>query len=111
MKSIVSILNDVLFDWKKQHDILSGVASQFNECEDFLCFDDFPLCKLTEDLSLESMEFDSDSIQYFLSANRCISITFTWPEDAPPVVSSVSLSYNFSSAEALYIETAAKSLE
>lgn len=111
MKSIVSDLNSVLFDWKKQHDILSGVVSEFKEWDDFLCFEDFPLCKITDDLYLESAEFDSESIQYYLSANRCVSLNFIWPEDSSPVISSVSLSYNFSSAEALYIETAAKSLE
>lgn len=107
MHSIISYLNDVLNQWKKDHDIFSAVSSQFSESEGFLCFQDLPLCKLDKSLEMEGAEYDSESIQFYLNDNRSILIYMSWQVNEPPIVENVALIYRLHE-EAGYIRSPSK---
>lgn len=70
MNSIISSMNDILIDWKKEHDIFDSMYLSFCESNGFLCFRDFPLCKLEDHLELVSVETTTESIDIHLNDNQ-----------------------------------------
>lgn len=93
MESIVLSMNNILNQWKQQHDIFTAISSEFTIEDGSLCFEHHSLCHVDEGLILTYSAFDSESIQFFFSQSRSIIICIDWPEDQPPVLSSVSFVY------------------
>lgn len=93
MDPIVLSLNHILNQWKQQFDIFSAISSEFSVEDGSICFEHYPLCHAGNGLVLISSEYDSESIQFYFSQNRSIRVAIDWPEDQPPVVSSVSFVY------------------
>lgn len=98
MNSLALSLNEIFGQWKKQYDIFASITSSFAISNGFLCFDGHPLFSADE-LSLSSAEYDAESIQFFFTGNRGVNISISWPENLPPVVSSVSFLYILQSSK------------
>lgn len=92
MNSLALSMNEIFDQWKKQYDIFASITSSFAITNGFLCFDGHPLFS-SDELLLSSAEYDAESIRFFFPDNRSVNISISWPEDLPPVVSSVSFVY------------------
>lgn len=99
MNPVIYSLNDILSDWKRQHDVFSNITSKFQVIHGYLSFDKYPLCKLEDDLLLSFAEIDNEGIRFFFNKERSIFIAISWPEDQPPVISSVSFVYHLSDVD------------
>lgn len=86
---IISELNDVLLDWKKENDHFNAITAQFAESGGFICLSGVPLYPTDSSLTLQAVLSDAETIAFFLSGGRSIEIAFAWPEDKPPVLSQV----------------------
>lgn len=89
MNDLIYSLNKVLANWKREYDIFSVISAQFSDEKGFISFGGQTLFPLSNGLVLESAEFDAERIEFFLSEKRSITLNISWPEDLPPVVSSV----------------------
>lgn len=106
MNQLILALNSILQDWKKEYDLFHVISSEFIEKNSFLYFDDRLLCKLGGGLTLQFAMFDPESIQLSLSQDCSIVVAVSWPEDLPPVVSSVSLVHHLVDLEPVFAESA-----
>lgn len=91
MNTLVSQMNGVIADWKRQHDLLSAIASGFTVGDGWLLFDGRSLCAITDDLFLASAEFDAERIEFLLEPGYQIDLVIAWGEDLPPAVEAVSV--------------------
>jgi len=95
MSNLVSSMNDVLEDWKKEHDLFHAIPFAFSIESGWLCFHKHMLCPAEEDLLFVSAEFDTETISFFFNTGRSVSLHIAWPEDLPPEIGSVSVNYRF----------------
>lgn len=90
MNPIISELNDILLNWKKEYDHFNAITARFTEEDKFIFFSGVPLYPSDSGLTLQSALSDAESIEFFFTDGRNIEISFAWPDDKPPVLSSVS---------------------
>ena len=86
----VFALNQVLQDWKKQYDLLSAIKDEFSLSESGrLRLGDILFGPAAAGWELASAEYNAESIWYHLQSGGYILISFSWPEDRPPEISTV----------------------
>lgn len=102
MCNVAPYMNDILEDWKKEHDLFHAIPFSFSVENGFLFFRKCALCAAEDDLMLDSSEFDAESITFRFNLGRSVTLHIAWPEDLPPEISAVTMEHNFRPAGELH---------
>lgn len=88
MNTLISQINHLCSAWKSMFDVTGSVRLEASQDDDHIRLNDHHLCKI-KGMELTSSTLDAKHIALFFGEVGYIHVTFSWPEDETPFVSSV----------------------